>query len=229
MSFPLLRTQRTASQASCTAAGKGFSGASLHNSQFHDRYQVVVVCLPIIYCYHNTFPSCAEVRGDDVLRVDCTEDPAAAMEIDAGWPAAVRYFAGGGEASNPDIGPLTLSPWEGVVRSITYGMQRSGPGDEDAARTGCLDGLQMNLLLIEDVLVVESSILRIYSVYDRIVERIWRQRHCVSRPLLDSFNVLILMMMIRRRRMPRWKNPYWVSLSRACLPLLPLTKLGFSG
>src|SRR3569833_1519481 len=79
MSFPLLRTQRTASQASCTAAGKGFSGASLHNSQFHDRYQVGVVCLPIIYCYHNTFPSCAEVRGVDVLRVDSTEDPAAVL------------------------------------------------------------------------------------------------------------------------------------------------------
>lgn len=110
------------------------------------------------------------MRGNDILRVNGAEDPAAAVVVDAHGPPRGRLVALGSEDADLDIGALALLAGDGVVFYAGNFLLGPAAGDEDAAGSRGRDGLQVDLLLVNDVLVVEGGVFGVDAVDYRLVE-----------------------------------------------------------
>lgn len=118
------------------------------------------------------------MRDNYILSVNCPEYPASAVEIDAHRPSGCRLTTSGRETSHSNVGPLALGPGDGIVDGAGYGLQGTTARDKRAACSRRLYGLQVYLLLVENVLIVESSIFGVDTLEDRFVEGIrWLGTH----------------------------------------------------
>ena len=110
------------------------------------------------------------MRRNHILRLNGPQHPSSAVKIDTHRPSSRRFGALGRETPDSHIRTGGLFPGKGVVDGAADRVQRPGAGDEDAAGTGGGDGLQVDLLLVEDVGVVEGGVLGVDSVDDGVVE-----------------------------------------------------------
>jgi hypothetical protein len=106
---------------------------------------------------------------NDVLGVNRPEDPTSAVEIDANGPPSIWSLANWRETAGYDVGSLALPPRDGIVDGARNRLEGAGARDQDAATPGCGDGLQVHLLLVDDMPVVKCRIFRVDTVDYRLV------------------------------------------------------------
>ena len=112
------------------------------------------------------------MASDHILRLDVAQHPSTAVEVHTHGPASLRLVSQRREASQLDIRSRALLPRDHQVDRRSNFLQRPGTGDQNTAGSRRRDGLQVDLLLVEDVGVVEGRILGVDTVDNGGVERV---------------------------------------------------------
>lgn len=136
--------------------------------------------IPIIDADDHAVRPVADICRDRVLRVDVPQHPAAAVVVDEDGPAGSGLRARGREAADHDIGAGARGALDGEVLGGADGEEGAAAGDQDSGGAGGGDGLQVHLLLVDDVGVVEGGVVGVDFSGDGGVEGVWWLRHdCV--------------------------------------------------
>ena len=114
------------------------------------------------------------MRADSVLRVNIAKHPSSSVEIYHHRPPFLWLPTLRCEHANLDIRALRLATVDGVVVDAPHGLLRPAAKDQGAGGSGGSHRLQLDLLQVDEVLVVESGVVRVQPVPDGLVEGIWR-------------------------------------------------------
>lgn len=113
---------------------------------------------PVIHVHHHGVRPPAQVRRDHILGVDVTKHPATTVVIKQDRPSLLGLLALGREAPDPDVWAGALRSRDGQVLGLSDGVLGPCAGDQDPGAAAGLDGLQVDLLLVDDVFVVEPGV-----------------------------------------------------------------------
>lgn len=113
---------------------------------------------PVINANNYNISPLTDIRANCVLGIYVPQHPSAAMHIQHNAISAIGSRRLGREHSYNNIGAFGFDALDGDILCFADWKDRASTGDQNARCAGRCDGLEMDLLLVDDVFVVERRI-----------------------------------------------------------------------
>lgn len=113
---------------------------------------------PVINSNNYNSRPLTDIRADRVLGVDVPQHPTTTMHIQHNAISAFGSWFLRREYSHKNIRSVSFNAFDGDILCFTDWKNRTAAGDQDAGCARGGDGLEVDLLLVDDVFVVEGGV-----------------------------------------------------------------------